>query len=399
MNLMVEKKKMIAYKIPFYRHDLGEAELESLRKVINGPILTSGETTLEFERKFSNYLGSKNCYAVNSCTAALHLSLLAYGVAPGDEVITVALTFSATVLPIIHVGAIPVFVDVDLETGLIDTSLIERVITSKTRAIIVVHLYGLMVDMLEIQRIAKLYNLKIIEDCAHALESSRDGVRPGQLSNSACFSFFATKNITCGEGGALTTNDDELDSLIKQLRLHGLTKTAFDRAKEGYKEYDVFVPGWKYNMSNIEASILLPQLERLSKNSYKRKKLYDLYQDKIRSNCNVRTLLNSAELSQLKIVNAMHLFPIFVDPNKRDGLMEHLGKNGIETTVNYKPLHKFKLFSNFIREKLPNTDFLGMGEISLPFYPNMPSEHVDIIVDSINEYFEEKNDNNFGATA
>lgn len=188
-------------KIEFYKHSISQKDIDNTVKVLRSLFLTTGETVKEFEEKFSQYLGCKYTVGVTSCTAALHLSLLAYGVGSGDEVITTPMTFIATANSIIHAGATPVFVDVEPETGNIDANLIEGAITSRTKAILPVHLYGQMCDMKRIREIADKYHLLVIEDAAHAIETSREGVRPGELGDAACFSFYATKNITSGEGG------------------------------------------------------------------------------------------------------------------------------------------------------------------------------------------------------
>src|SRR6266550_6858007 len=254
---------MTTTKIEFFRHDLGEPELRAVAEVLAGPILTTGETVGRFERRFAEYLGRGHAIGVTSCTGAMHISLLALGIGPGDEVITTPLTFIATAAAIAETGAKPVFVDVERETGNLDAARVEAAITPRTKAILPVHLYGQMCDMRALRSIADRHGLAIIEDAAHCIEGERDGVRPGQLSDAACFSFYATKNLTCGEGGAMTLNDDALAERLKLLRLHGMTRMAQESAREGYRHWDMVVMGWKYNMSNVEAALLLPQFDRM----------------------------------------------------------------------------------------------------------------------------------------
>src|SRR6516165_1624371 len=251
------------WRVPYFRHDLGAAELDQLAEVLKGDILTTGEHVARFERKLADYLGRKHVLGTSSCTGALHLSLLALGIGPGDEVITTPMTFIATVTAILEAGAKPVFVDIDPDTGNIDANLIKAAITPRTKAIMPVHLYGLMCDMRSLRAIADRHGLKIVEDSAHCVEAKRYGVGPGELGETACFSFYATKNLTCGEGGALATDDTALYEKLKLLHLHGMTKTAYDRSREGYLHWDMIALGWKYNMSNIEAALLLPQFNRL----------------------------------------------------------------------------------------------------------------------------------------
>ncbi|MBT5658982.1 MAG: DegT/DnrJ/EryC1/StrS family aminotransferase, partial [Rhodospirillaceae bacterium] len=254
------------FKVPFFWHDLGKPELDMLSKVLAGDILTTGDYVEEFERKFATCLGRSHALGVTSCTGALHMALMALDIGPGDEVITTPMTFIATATAILEAGATPVFVDVEPETGNMDVSAVEAAIGKNTKAIMPVHLYGLMCDMRPLRDIADRHGLKIIEDAAHCIEGARDGVRPGDLSDAVCFSFYATKNMTCGEGGAVAVDDVGLYEKLKLLRLHGMTKTAADRAREGYSHWDMVVLGWKYNMSNIEAALLLPQLDRLQAN-------------------------------------------------------------------------------------------------------------------------------------
>jgi UDP-4-amino-4-deoxy-L-arabinose-oxoglutarate aminotransferase len=234
-----------------------------------------------FESRFAEYLGVNHAVAVTSCTGALHISLLALGIGAGHEVITTPMTFIATANSIMETGATPVFVDVEPETGNLDAANVEAAITERTRAIMPVHLYGQMCDMKEMRAIADRYGLAIIEDAAHCVEGTRDGVKTGALGDTACYSFYATKNLTCGEGGAVVTNDDKLAEKLRLLRLHGMNKNANDRHKEGYKHWDMTMLGWKYNMDNIQAALLLPQMDRLEENWRKRESLAHYYQENL----------------------------------------------------------------------------------------------------------------------
>jgi len=220
-------------KVAFYQHDLGQAELDAVAEVLRGPILTTGSTVERFERRLAEYLGAREVVAVTSCTGAMHLSLLALGIGPGHEVITTPMTFIATSTAVLEAGATPVFVDVEPTTGNLDVTRIEAAITERTRAIMPVHLYGQMCDMQALRALADRHRLAIVEDSAHCVEGARDGVRPGQLGDTACLSFYATKALTCGEGGAVVTDDSALAAKLRLLRLHGMTKAAFDRHREG----------------------------------------------------------------------------------------------------------------------------------------------------------------------
>jgi UDP-4-amino-4-deoxy-L-arabinose-oxoglutarate aminotransferase len=368
-------------KIEFYRHDLGGIEVEAVADVLRGPILTTGDTVRQFEQAFASYLGRRFALGVTSCTGAMHMALLALGIGPGDEVITTPMTFIATAAAIMEAGAKPVFVDVEPETGNIDASLVEAAITARTRAILPVHLYGLLCDMPALREIADRHELAIIEDSAHCVEGKRDGARPGSLSEAACFSFYATKNLTCGEGGAIVTDDPDLYEKFKMLRLHGMTKTAADRHREGYQHWDMKMLGWKYNMDNIQAALLLPQLERLDGKLVMRERLARRYHERLRG-------LNWLQLPTLpsEAVHARHLFPIWVDAALRDRMIEALQGAGIPTVVNYRAIH----LTSFLREALghskgdfPIAESIGDRTLSLPFYPTMPEDHVDIVCDAI----------------
>lgn len=372
-----------ATKVPFFMHDLGQAELDAVAEVLANPILTTGEWVARFEQTFAEYIGVRNAVALTSCTGGLHLSLLAYGIGPGDEVITTPMTFIATSTAIMESGATPVFIDVEPQTGNLDASLIEAAITKRTRAIMPVHLYGQMCDMRAIRKIADDYNLVVIEDAAHCVEGKRDGVGTGQLGNTACYSFYATKNLTCGEGGAVVTNDDDLAAKLRLLRLHGMNKNANDRHKEGYQHWDMTLMGWKYNMDNIQAALLLPQMDRLEENWRKRTELAKYYDEQ---------LWDIPDLSRPRtlpgVEHAWHLFPVWIANGKRDAVIKELQTNGISVMVNYRAIHLLSYFREqfgFTAGAFPNAETIGDAALSLPFYPNMPIEHVDLVVSGLRD--------------
>lgn len=369
-----QKGNALIMNVPFFMHDLGAEELSSVGEVLKGPILTTGETVFEFERRFAQYLGKKHALALNSCTGAMHLSLLALDIGPGDEVITTPMTFVATTLAILEAGAKPIFVDVEPETGNIDVSQIQKSITKKTKAILPVHLYGLLCDMKPLNNICQKNNLRLIEDAAHCVEGKRDGIRPGDLSDTACFSFYATKNLSCGEGGALVTNDSELYKKLKLLRLHGMTKTAADRHKEGYKPWDVEVFGWKYNMDNIHAALLLPQLSKIERNLSKRRELYQLYRQALQDVPNLRWPVEPQGAE-----HARHLLAVWLENDLREAVLQDFIKAGIGAMVNYTPVHLLTYFKNtfgFKKGDFPVAEKLGSEVLSLPFYPTMPEAHI-----------------------
>jgi dTDP-4-amino-4,6-dideoxygalactose transaminase len=368
-------------RIPYYRHDLGRPEIEMIEDVLRGEILTTGEYVQRFEMRFSELLQCKHTLAVNSCTGGLHLSLLALGIGPGDEVITTPMTFIATSTSILEAGARPVFVDVEPDSGNIDVRRVEAAITSRTKAIMPVHLYGLMCDMRALRAIADAHKLKIIEDSAHCVEAVRDGVRPGQLGDTACFSFYATKNLTSGEGGAVSTNNTELFEKLRLLSLHGMTKTAFDRSREGYTHWDMVLLGWKYNMSNIEAALLLPQFERIKAKLDQRTFLAQRYDERL---ARIPGVGRPASLPST--VHSRHVYPIRVSAEKRDHVIQALKADQVGCVVNYRAVHLMQYFrENFghSRGDFPNAERMGDETLSIPFYPGMPLDDVDIVADAL----------------
>lgn len=369
--------------VPFYRHDLGQPELDAIARVLAGPILTTGATVAEFERKFAARLGVPHCLGVTSCTGAAHMAFMALGIGPGDEVITTPQTFIATSTAIIEAGATPVFVDVEEATGNLDADRVEAAITPRTRAISPVHLYGQLCDMRALRAIADRHGLAIVEDAAHCVEGTRDGVGPGQLGDVACFSFYATKNLTSGEGGALVTRRDDLVERLRLLRLHGMTKSAADRAREGYEHWDMVSLGWKYNMDNIQAALLLPQLERLDAKWERRSALAARYQEQL---AGIPGLALPRTLPGVK--HAHHLFTAWVQGGRRDELIRGLQRRDIGAMVNYRAIHLLSYFQERFqhpRGAFPVAERIGDETVSMPFYPTMPEEQVDEVASAIRE--------------
>ena len=264
--------------VEFYHHSLDETDIANVVKVLNSVFLTTGPVTGEFERKFAAYTGLPHVVALNSCTAAMHLALEGLGVGPGDEVITTAMTFIASATCIQHAGATPVLVDVDPATGCIDPAAVKAAITPRTKAILPVHLYGVMCDMRALRDIADTHGLFIVEDCAHCVEGERDGVRPGQLSDAACYSFYATKNLACGEGGAVATRHEELAKRVKLLSLHGMSKNAAGRYHGSYQHWDMLTLGWKCNLDDIHSALIVSQIDRLDALWARRREIFERYE-------------------------------------------------------------------------------------------------------------------------
>ena len=360
--------------VPFYKHGLGQPELDAIAEVFKGSILTTGEWVSRFEKRFADYLGTKGALGVTSCTGALHMSLLAWDIGPGDEVITTPLTFIASSTAIMEAGARPVFVDVEEDTGNLDAARVEAAITPRTKAILPVHLYGQMCDMKALRAIADRHNLAIFEDAAHCVEGVRDGVKPGQLGDTASFSFYATKNLTCGEGGALAWNDESRSKRLNLLRLHGMTKMAADRAREGYTHWDMTLLGWKYNMDNIQAAMLLPQMDRIDENWEKRQQVALWYEEELQAISGLST-----PVTRPNTKHAWHLFPVLIGEGRRDAVIAHLQKAGVGCMVNYRAIHTLSFFKEALRygaDAFPVANRLGDAALSLPFYPTLSREEV-----------------------
>ena len=372
---------MVTWKIPYFRHDLGKPELDRLAKVLEGDILTTGEEVAEFEKRFAAYLRQRHAFGVTSCTGALHMALLALGIGPGDEVITTPMSFVATATAILEAGATPVFVDVEADTGNLDAARVEAAVTPRTRAIIPVHLYGLMCDMRALKAIADKHGLRLIEDAAHCIEGVREGVRPGDLSDVACFSFYATKNLTCGEGGAITVNDDRLAEQLKLLRLHGMTRMGHQSAREGYRHWDMVLMGWKYNMSNVEAALLLPQFDRLEAKLAQRHALAERYEQAFADMDGIKV-----PRSRPDSVHARHVFTVWCEGCARDDLIGHLHGEGIGAVVNYPPIHLMSYFKDNHGHRpgtFPIAEWIGESTVSLPLYPGMRLEDVDTVAQAV----------------
>lgn len=370
-------------KVDFFQHNIDDVDIKNVTNVLNSIFLTTGQVVKDFEDDLALYLLCNHVIGLTSCTAALHLCLLAWEIGEDDEVITTPMSFCATANAIIHAGATPVFADVEEETGNINAELIEVRITEKTKAIIPVHLYGQMCDMKRIRQIADKYNLVVIEDAAHCIEGIRDGIKAGKLGDAACFSFYATKNITSGEGGAIATNNFDKAELLRMLRLHGINKSAADRYTKIYQHWDMPVLGWKYNMDNIQAALLTGQLRRIDDLWKRRDEIARRYEDAFAS---VRGIEIMKTLPDSR--HARHLFTIQVSGDKRDATLLALQGKDIGVAVNYRPIHLLKYYRNrfaFREIDFPIAEKIGAGTISLPLYPGLKDVEVDYVIKNVKE--------------
>lgn len=370
-------------KVEFFRHNIDKTEIDAVISVLSSLFITTGEVVADFEKSLSSYLGGGYTAGVTSCTAAMHLSLEALGVKKGDEVITSPLTFVSSASSIIMAGATPVFADVDKDTGLLNPKSVKEKITDKTKAIIPVHLYGQMCDMRAFREIADEYNLKLVEDCAHCIEGSREGVTPASLGDVACFSFYATKNITCAEGGAVFSKNAKTIEKVKKLRLHGMTLSAIDRYTKGFKQYDIECMGYKYNMANLNASMLLNQIKMMDSYLKRRVAICDMYDSYFAENkavVPVESVKNSS--------SAKHLYVIRVDKNKRDEYMNLIQQKEIGVAIHFKPVHLMTFYKESFGYKegdFPVAEEFASSIISLPLYSKLTDEEVKYVADTVNE--------------
>ena len=381
--------------LPFARPLIDEKDIEGVVDTLNSDWLTTGPKTHLFEERFADYIGSKYAVGVNSCTAALHISLAALGIKQGDEVITTPITFVSTANVILQQGAIPKFVDINPDTFNIDPYLIKQNITKKTRAILPVHIGGQPCEMDEIMEIAYDNNLLIIEDAAHAVSAEYKGKKIGNIGDATCFSFYPTKNMTTGEGGMVTTNDEELKELLKMWGLHGISKDAWKRyTAEGSWYYEVLCPGYKYNMTDIQAAMGLSQLDKLNDFQRKRESIIKKYNEAFQD---VKELSLPYVIDDIK--HAWHLYIIKIRPERlkinRNQFIEALRAENIGTSVHFIPVHLHSYYMNsfgFKKGDFPNAESVFDRIISLPLFPKMNEQDIaDVItaVRKIVDYFKE----------
>lgn len=365
---------------------IGEEEINDVVDSLRSGWLSTGPKVSRFESEIEKYLGAKYVKVVNSCTAAMHLSLIAAGIGRGDEVITSPMTFSSTVNVILHVGATPVFVDAEKETANIDVSKIEEKITKRTKAIMPIHLHGRPCKMDKILELAKKYKLTIIEDAAHAFGAVYKGKKIGTISDFTCFSFYVTKNLATGEGGAVATKKKTWADLIGVYALHGMSKGAWKRYSDsGYSHYLIEVPGYKYNMMDLQAAIGIHQLEKFDKMQKRRREIWERY-DKAFSDL---PLILPAPIEK-NTTHALHLYGILVKLEKlkvdRDRILNALHKENIGSGVHFVSLHLhpyYKKRFNFKRNDFPNSTFISDRTISLPLSAKLTDKDVEDVISAV----------------
>ena len=371
--------------LPFSKPSIGDAEINKVVTCLKSGWITTGALCKEFEDEFCHLTTSSQAIALNSATAGMHLTLTALGIGEGDEVITPSMTFASTINMIALLGATPIFADIDYGTLNINADLIEERITSKTKAIIPVHFAGAPADMDKINRIAQKYNLKVIEDAAHAVGTYYKRIHAGGFGHIAIFSFHPIKNITTGEGGMITLSDVELEKKLRLLRFHGIERDAWKRyGKGGNPSYDIAQPGYKYNLPDMLAALGVVQLERLQEFNTRRSKLANLYLEGLKG-------ISGIELPQSPNYDHTHAWHLFVIKNlklDRDEFMNKLAEYNIGYGLHFPAAHKL----SYVKEKyevatgtLKETSKAADKILSLPLFPDMLEEDVQYVCLAIKE--------------
>ncbi|MCC6990624.1 MAG: DegT/DnrJ/EryC1/StrS family aminotransferase [Acidobacteria bacterium] len=373
--------------VPFSPPALGPAETAEVIATLESGWLSTGPRVQKFEAAFARYTGAPHAVALNSCTAGLHLALLASGIGPGDEVVTTPLTFCATANVIVHVGATPVFADVDPLTGNLDPVSLVSQITPRTRAVIPVHYGGRPVDVLAIRAIAARHGLVVIEDAAHCVEGMAAGRKIGTTADFTCFSFYATKNLTTGEGGMVTTASAEAADRIRTAALHGMTRPAWTRHQSARPtRYDVVMPGFKYNMSDLQAAIGLHQLAAIDEHWRRRAAICRRYDE----------ALADLPISRFAPVpagttHAHHLYTVLIDhPGgpSRDDVADRLAEAGVASSVHFQALHLHTYYADrfgFRRGQFPAAERIADTVLSLPLSPALTDPQVEQVIAACRE--------------
>jgi dTDP-4-amino-4,6-dideoxygalactose transaminase len=369
--------------VPFAPPAIGPEEIREVTSTLESGWLSTGPRVKRFEEAFASYVGAPHAVALNSCTAALHLSLVAAEIGSGDEVVTSPLTFCATANVIVHTGATPVFADVDPTTGNLDPAAAAQAITPRTRAVILVHYAGRPVDVESFGPLALRHNLVTVEDAAHCIEGVRSGRKIGTTADFTAFSFYANKNITTGEGGMLTTASGEVADLIRTASLHGMTRDGWTRYEHGgSSRYDVVMAGFKYNMSDVQAAIGLHQLAAIETRLRRREAICARYDEAFAD----LPLLHFAPVAKGDR-HARHLYPVLIDPDlcgqSRDQVERRLADDHIATSVHFRALHLHRFYRErygFQPGQFPHAEFLADRVLSLPLSASLTDDQIDRVI-------------------
>lgn len=384
---MSTRQEFLPYNIPLIEEDDIAGVVDSLRS----GWIAKGPKTMDFEQQFAEYVGAKYAVALNSCTAALHLALVAAGIGEGDEVLTTPMTFASSANVVIHTGAKPVLVDIDPITMNIDPKKIREKISPRTKGIIPVHIAGHPCELDEIMEIAREHNLFVLEDAAHAVYTQYKGKMIGSIGDATAFSFYATKNLVTGEGGMLTTNNEALYNKIRILSTHGMSRNAWNRyAQAGSWYYEILEPGYKDNMSDIMAGLGLSQLAKLERMQGIRQELVEYYNAEFGK---MSELEVPVELDYAR--HAWHLYIIKLNLDKlsidRGNFVEQLKEENIGTSVHFIPLHKHPYYRDTFGYKegdFPVAEGVFERIISLPLYPKMSMQDASDVVEAVRRIVE-----------
>ena len=378
-NILLKKSK-----VPFFVPNISADDRKAVIDALKSPLLTDGPKLREFESAFARFTGAKYAIGVSNATSALQLTLKSLGIKKGEEVIVPDITFVATVNAVLLCNATPVLVDVEKEDFNISIESVKNSITKKTKLILPVHMAGKVCKINEIIKIAKHNDLLVLEDCAHAIGTRTEGKHVGMFGNAGCFSFYPTKNITTIEGGMIITNSEKIAKYVTSARNHGLSRSLMNRFSHGKPwDYDVVEPGYNYRLDEVRSALGLSQLKRLKELNLLRRNACEYYKKKLESVKGVIT----PQISQ-KDDNVYHLYITRITKEynlSRDELFTIFAKEGITTSLHYKPLHKFTAYKNTakIYDELKNSNELYNEIISLPLYPKISRNQQDLVIECI----------------
>lgn len=372
--------KESSWKIPLFDLSFDNKEKDAVNRVLDRAWLTMGPENIQFEKKFAEFTNSSFCLSVNSCTAALHMAVLSLGFGPGDEVIVPSLTFVATANAVRYTGATPVFADViSASCPMIDSRSIEKAVTKNTRAVIIVHYAGYPCDMDAIMEVTRKYNLKLIEDCAHAPGAKWRGKSVGTFGDFGCFSFFSNKNLSMGEGGAVLTSTEDFYEKCKFLRSHGMTTLTLDRHKGHAFTYDVVAAGYNYRLDEMRAAIGIVQLEKLPEMNKQRKHVMETYRSLL---AGIPVEIPFVHYDQAEGVD--HIMPVFLPSGiDREKVMASMKAEGIQTSIHYPCIHMFTDFLQYKHSPLPVTEDLSSRVLTLPLFPNLTTDQIKAVVNAL----------------
>lgn len=376
---------MMEWKVPLFEPDLGEEALEAVGKVIRSKWLTMGEMTSKLERRFAEFVGCRHAIAVSNGTAALHLALTAVDIGPDDDVVCPSLTFVATANAIRYCKAQPIFADVaSLNEWNISADTIEAVLTSRTKAVIVVHYAGYPCNMEQIRRLCIDRNLALVEDVAHAPGAKLEGRAMGTWGDVGCFSFFSNKNMTTGEGGMITTESDDMAERLRLLRSHGMTTLTLDRHKGHAFSYDVLEFGFNYRMGELNAALGLAQLKQITKWNNARREIVQLYRSRLAATPEISIPFEAVDSEP-----AYHIMPVLLPKGvDRSRVMRLMREHGVQTSIHYRPVDTFTAYIQAglgPDMRLKYTNVIGQRVLTLPLYPSLPEDSVNFVCQCLTE--------------